>query len=482
MIEDLKEIDNIYDLMALCGLYILREDRIQPYDFSGFMDDNYDELYDAVEAYCCAINDKGKRRAFAEFKRYISNFLKSGFSVERCFAVLKYADELVEAEIPCHLFGNHNVINYSCMNKKYCDEIRIVPRRRDSFFSRKAAEMKEREGAVFDFFRKSRKCTCSALDNEILNYMIWDKEKIENFPFTIYYFSEKHSITKHFLKSEKLTFAIIPFIEGELEDIFGLYFGTKTFEIQNMNPFMEEKLKKRYQEIHKKCEGINVDFLIFPEMLMTEGIMKDTVKRKDFGSPWLVINGSIWKNLVNKSYLMNGKGEQVMSYCKKEPFVYKDLYTEHLDRTQNLEFSILEIEKFGRIGIGICKDLVSEKVKMFHKYIGTNLLFIPAYTDSMDLQSGAGELSRDYNCIVVVANACSALSHKSSCSEGKRIGFISLPAKKNKDRTEGIVAYHQDRCREACNYCCAGKLITIDFNQKGVFDFGITYEVEKSAF
>lgn len=68
MIEDLKEIDNIYELMALCGLYILREDRIQPYDFSGFMDDNYDELYDAVEAYCCAINDKEKGELLRNLK------------------------------------------------------------------------------------------------------------------------------------------------------------------------------------------------------------------------------------------------------------------------------------------------------------------------------------------------------------------------------------------------------------------------------
>ncbi len=54
MVESLKEIDNIYDLMALCGAYFLRLDRNQPYDFSEFQDENYDDLYDAVEAYCCS--------------------------------------------------------------------------------------------------------------------------------------------------------------------------------------------------------------------------------------------------------------------------------------------------------------------------------------------------------------------------------------------------------------------------------------------
>ena len=81
----------------------------------------------------------------------------------------------------------------------------------------------------------------------------------------------------------------------------------------------------------------------------------------------------------------------------------------------------MDIEGVGRIGIAICKDLLNEKVKLFHKYMGTDFLIVPAYTDSMDLQSSAQELSKEYNCVVIVANACSAVEKP----ESNRIGFLT---------------------------------------------------------
>lgn len=97
---------------------------------------------------------------------------------------------------------------------------------------------------------------------------------------------------------------------------------------------------------------------------------------------------------------------------KKQPFTFEkdgEEYREYLDADKNKSFAILEIEQIGRIGIGICKDLINEEIKLFHKYIGTDILIVPAYTKSMDLQASAEELSKEYNCIVVVVNACSAI-------------------------------------------------------------------------
>ena len=482
MLEELKEIDNIYDLMALCGMVVLRLDKEQPYDFSAFRDGLYEDLYDAVEEYCFAKEDRGSGEAFAELKKYIIGFLKNDVSIERCFAVMKCIDELVAVEYPCCLLESQRVISYPCMNKRFCEEIRIIPKNRRNFFIKKEAEMKERNRSEYDFLRKERECKCTVLDGEIINYIIWDKENIEKYPFTVYYLSEKHFITKHFIETEKLTFAIIPFIDEKLEDVFEVYLENKIFEISKMKPAMEQKLKERYQEIYQKCKEKNIDFLIFPEMLMTECIVNSAEKSKDFGSPWLVINGSMWEERVNRTWFMDSRGEKILSYCKKEPFIYKETFKEHLDRTKNQEYAILEIENFGRIGIAICKDLVNENIKMFHKYIGTNLLFVPAYTESMDLQSAAGELSRDYKCIVIVANACSAIKKSNKHDKKERIGFISLPAKNNSDRTEGIITYYQDGCRKGCCDYCGGKLISIIFDRESAFEFGTSYMIEKSSF
>ena len=144
----------------------------------------------------------------------------------------------------------------------------------------------------------------------------------------------------------------------------------------------------------------------------------------------------------------------------------------------------MDIEKFGRIGICICKDILNEDVKLFHKYMKTNLLLIPAYSNSMDLQSGAGELSRDYQCIVVVANACSALKEEEAESNGQRLGFISIPAKKqiHNDRTELIKMYYKNDCADACQHRCIGKQININFEQEKEYDIGTSFKIEESSF
>ena len=53
MIEQLRKIDKIYDLLALCSSYILNMYSQTPYEFALFDDDEFDCVYDAVERYCC---------------------------------------------------------------------------------------------------------------------------------------------------------------------------------------------------------------------------------------------------------------------------------------------------------------------------------------------------------------------------------------------------------------------------------------------
>ena len=48
MIEQLRKIDKIYDLLALCASYILIMNKETPYEFALFDDDTYDCIYDAV--------------------------------------------------------------------------------------------------------------------------------------------------------------------------------------------------------------------------------------------------------------------------------------------------------------------------------------------------------------------------------------------------------------------------------------------------
>lgn len=74
LMEHLKVIENIYDLLALCSVYVLKENEKQPYDFLVFNERDYNNVADALEEYCAAKRDKGKRKAFAELKKFLMDF------------------------------------------------------------------------------------------------------------------------------------------------------------------------------------------------------------------------------------------------------------------------------------------------------------------------------------------------------------------------------------------------------------------------
>lgn len=486
MEKQLRKIDTIYDLLALCGSYILNEFEKQPYELALFKDDEFDCVYDAIERYCCECQQKGCKKAFEELRDYIISFMLPQVTVEKCFAVVRYIDELVEVKINEKLLGGKHITKYCAMNGQYIDRVRIIPKMKGTFLNRSAIQFKSNKKSKYSLFRDRRECACSPLDRETLNYMIWDKKCIDEYPACIYHFNEKNSISKHFYKRKQMVFGIIPFTNRQLNEILDIKYNGRTFYIERMYDDAEHELKSRYSDVWNRCEKEDIDFLIFPEMLITEKIISATKEKEKTTSPQIIINGSIWKNYMNKSVITDGNGNKIFEYYKKEPFKFKNEnkeYKEHLDQTRNREYAIMEIEGVGRIGIGICKDLISEEVKLFHKRIGTDILIVPAYTKSMDLQASAEEMSKEYNCIVVVANACSALGETNTKNNNEReIGFISLPAKLNTDRSNITKRYVQNECLDECNCRCIGKKLTIDFYNIEEYKEGVSFEIKETSF
>lgn len=485
VIEQLRKIDKIQDLLALCASYILTMYNEEPYEFAFFDDDEFDCVYDAVERYCCECREKGRRKAFEELREYIISFMVPETTIEKCFAIVKYIDELVEVEITGKLLGGNQIIKYSSINEQYKDCIRIIPKMKGTFLDRGNLQFKSINDDSYSLFRDRRECACSLLDKETLNYMIWDKEHIKKYPMWIYRFDEKNPIAKHFYGRKQIIFGIVPFTNKSLDNLLEVKYEKKGFYIEQMYEKAEEELKQRYQNVCLRCESEDIDFLVFPEMLMTEKIIFSTKRKEKMQSPRIIVNGSIWKDFMNKAVITDGSGESIFTYYKKEPFKFQKGHTEYkecLDHNKNGEYSIMEIEGLGRIGVGICKDLISEDVKLFHKHIGTDILIVPAYTKSMDLQASAEEMSQEYNCVVVVANACSALDETKRSSANRRIGFITLPAKCNTDRSKIILRYTQNNCAEECECKCSGKKVLIDFYNTKVYDDKISYEVKEETF
>lgn len=345
-----------------------------------------------------------------------------------------YIDDLVKGRIKRGLTGRYDIIKYNALNEQYKDKIRIIPKLRDTFVLQGDMHYRKETGSEFSLFRNRGICACSRLDEHIVNYSIWDEDKIKDYPMWIYHLEEEHPIAKHFFDREKIVFKIVPLTDMALNKILDAKRQQRAFYIDKIYPDAEMILKKRYMDSVVKSENEDVDFLIYPEMLLTESMYRELSMQRSNKRPQIIINGSVWKNNMNKSVVTDGNGKEIFAYLKKEPYIDKSEgreYRELLDYDKNKEYAVLEISGLGRIGIATCKDLKNESIKLFHKCIGTDLLIVPACTNSMDLKSSAEEMAGEYNCVVLVTNTCSA---RSFTGADKRIGFISLPAKQKTER------------------------------------------------
>ena len=103
-----------------------------------------------------------------------------------------------------------------------------------------------------------------------------NQEKIKKYPYTIYHFDEKSNMSKHFIDKEKISFGIVPFTNINLEDILKIKYEKSLFYIDKMYSESEEKLRNRYKDICERSKKRDIDFLIFPEMLLTEDMIFST--------------------------------------------------------------------------------------------------------------------------------------------------------------------------------------------------------------
>lgn len=94
----------------------------------------------------------------------------------------------------------------------------------------------------------------------------------------------------------------------------------------------------------------------------------------------------------------------------------------------------------------------------------------------MDIQSSMEELAKDYNSIVITANACSARRGK------EIIGLVSIPAKRKTERSCLTFNYDNKECFELCESKCVGKLITVDFSKTKQYNDKIGYMMKESNF
>lgn len=475
LLDNLKRTERIYDLMALCCSYVLfmQEQKREIYDYELFEEDNYARVEAAFERYHSETERGREQEAFKELKEFLYNFLSPDITVEKCYAIIRFIDGTVAVEVPGKPYG---ISVYSSLNEQYTDQIRIIPRPENTLLHRSGSAFGNIDGSGRDLFRNPRECRCNRLDRETEHFSVWDQKTIKDYPATIYHINKNNPVSDHFQDRKKIVFGMVPFTNKRLDEILRINYHARAFYIDGMYDEAEKELMNRYTDVLGRCSRKDIDFLVFPEMLMTESMVG--LADNKTGLPRFIVNGSVCRDHTNECIISDGMGNRIFSYLKKEQYVYTDkngiTYRERLDHHRSRKYTILEIDGIGRVGIAICKDLINENVRLFHKFIGTSILIVPAFTKSMDLKSGAEDMSENYNCIVVMVNACSAVEDQTT---ERKTGFLTIPAKKNTDRSKYTLEFCQGSCRQDCSAGCKGKIVTVNFfdisQENGFYHFRV---------
>lgn len=474
----IKCAESIYDIMAICAKKLIETTKkfsFDPWKFDYDSEINT-KIHDSIEYYVDKLNGSGRSNGLALLKRQLSRLMPdNNCNIEEwqnvCYSIIKSIDECILPDVKKRSIEDDYCIIYNSLNTMENESIRIIPRIRDTFIKHNDKLILKDPNSKpnkkeYTLFRDENDFYASDIDRKMQYYMIWGKEYVDRYPLNIVRIDKDSEIGKVFRNKKSLNIAIAPFTCNSIKNILNIEYEKESFFVKNMKKDAEDELKERYKKIYKQCCERNIDFLIFPEMLVSREMIEECKQHYMKSGPIFVINGTISDNKTNVSVITDYNKKDIFSYYKKNGYIDTSngtRYKESLNNILNKTYYILELEDFGRIGICICKDLNDENVLMFHKLIRTNILFVPAFSKSLSLNSEAQNIADMYNCITVFANSCSA-----RCGEWgteQDIGFIALPAKMGSSNKSLIYKYSAKDCISICQNECTCKVFSIDFDK-----------------
>lgn len=400
-------------------------------------------------------------------------------------------------------------IQYFSLNQLFQNEIIIVPRLRSNVIELLSATIARAEG--HGFYGRNHSATAD-ISGYLHNFIIYRKSLIKPRIVISNYCDE---IKKEFeQKSYKLKVGIFPLSNINLRCLFSIKEDIMdkegVFRVEDSNAIQEQKLLERCIEALKICRKQGVDIAVFPEMLFSKKMQKaiiEFVKENEETEnrfPWFMWLGTTWAERENKCMVIDQYGKVVFEQKKFVPYEYKrksvqnigekisckeelkgsvpegrgggDILTirEDLSHEEDWIVNYLDIPCLFRIATAICRDISSDLLKDSVKQFCTDMMIIPAFSESDRLTNRNIDPLVLEHIIVVVCNACSALcgnSRKKFEVTKEMLGtihpfcYLCMPAKQEQDNQ---VDYHRVEYTEACLNCesyCSGYLWDISFSE-----------------
>ena len=235
--------------------------------------------------------------------------------------------------------------------------------------------------------------------------------------------------------------------------------------IERMNASYEEIVLRNCLSAIDLSSREGIDFVIFPEMLLTDSIAAEIIDHIKTSStsdcPKLIFLGSIWHNRMNRCLVISNLGEVIFEQHKQSIYQF-DNHSENLS-FENNTMNILEYPQLGRIFTLICSDIRDETTLSMVERFGGDLIILPAFTPSLDLKTKSEDLAKSYLCATVMGNSSSALAldREYWTDYDSRVGFISIPGKVETSNSCKTEYYSMDENYRRSDLGSLGWLVTI---------------------
>lgn len=467
--EDVVNAMNIYDIAVSAylslGSYCVAKTK-------GYIITNFPDITFIYSQYSQEISKHG---AFSSFKGLLLELLNDHeFSNHEYIAIIESTDWYISYEYKTKSNLDMQYKSYSSLNKLNA-QTSIIPIVKNTMINTfnislaKHLNLSRKESSNLGL-RKKKEYQPHSINSKMKNLMFNETGKSE---YTVLFheliadeFSEIISETK------KMSIAVFPLICMFREDVLNISIDHSTFIVESLVNETEKCLCDRY--IYSICESKrrNIDIAIFPEMLLSENILKKIqtyiIAEDSSTFPKIIVLGTIWGNMSNICVVLTNYGKIIFKQSKKTPFLYGKSY-ECLDKKDPI-IHIIDINGIGRIFTLICRDIDNSEITNLCKNLLADIILLPSYSDSLDLAPSANSLAELHNCITIMSNTCTAfVKSREDCSattlSNANIGFVSIPAIQGAARTSETIYYSRDDSCKNCLSNCIGKDFEFQFDE-----------------
>jgi Predicted amidohydrolase len=465
-IIEFSDEDDLFDIMAKAYKEII------PYDSNKiarfYYPEDYSDIYKEIKIYCESLY-KGYEFSINELKNKFKKIIENIDVDKLCFvyySIIMAIDQNIEYKLK--ISENGEIFNnYNSLNKNSGIGVHIYVKINNSIintidenilnYEKKNSKEVPKTGLRPKYAYNPKSINCS-LDN----YIILEKYELGDYEIHFHELIDEDILFNRISSSGQVRIGIVPFIDHNIESMLKVETENNSFWVDGAQEKYKDIFIERFKIHIESLLNENVDFIIFPEMLLIRevvNIIGEYIENLSYGNTKIILLGSISENHSNSCNVYDNFGELVFKQHKKTSFIYKNKYEELLDNSDK-RIHVLDIKGVGRIFTFICKDLSNDELMRIPKQLGADIIMFPAFSGSLDMEEFSCGFSATHNCINIFANTCAAFGKKDERvsidvkKSNKKIGYVTLPAKKDRKSNSIIKHYNfSSSCVECCNIC-----------------------------